>query len=315
MILTVTPNPAIDKIYWIDKLNLNGEAPLTRATRAYLSAGGKGINVSIFLAKMEIENIAMGFVAGETGRALERRVRQENITTGFIWAEGETRTNVTLLEQGREQRPIQISEPGPSVTPQTLQRFLVQYKRALPHAQYVFLGGTLPPGVPAHFYQELSKLAHQRGAKVIINAAGEPLALALSGKPWLIKPDTRQSRHIDGHALSDVAEIVRASDYLIREHGVEALLVSHKITHDLLVTKGGTWDLEAHEVRFKNLLGAEDALLAGMISALVRGAALLEAARFGMAAATASAESAELIVADRAQVETVLGRITAEKLL
>ncbi len=315
MILTVTPNPAIDKIYWIDALDLQGEAPLTRATRSYLSAGGKGINVSIFLAKMEIENIAMGFVAGETGRALERRVREENITTGFIWAEGETRTNVTLLEKGREQRPIQISEPGPTVNPQTLQRFLAQYKRALPHAQYVFLGGTLPPGVPAHFYQELSKLAHQRGARVIINAAGEPLSRALPERPWLVKPDTRQLRYIDGHALSDATEIMRTGDYLIREHGVEALLVSHKITHDVLVTREGAWDLEAHAVRFKNLLGAEDALLAGMISALVRGATLLEAVRFGMAAATASAESAALIVADRASIETVLGRITAERLL
>ncbi|MCI2430395.1 hexose kinase [Candidatus Acetothermia bacterium] len=314
MILTVTPNPAIDKIYWIDRLDLQGEAPLTRATRSYLSAGGKGINVSIFLAKMGIENVAMGFVAGETGRALERRVREENITTSFIWAEGETRTNVTLLEKGSEQRPVQISEIGPTVTPQALQRFFAQYKRVLPRARYVFLGGTLPPGVPAHFYQELSRLAHKHGAKVIINAAGEPLSLALATQPWLVKPDTRQLRQIDGYALTDASQIARTGGYFVRERGVGALLVSHKITHDVLVTSEDIWDLEAHDVCFKNLLGAEDALLAGMISALIRGASLLEAARFGMAAATASAESEGLIVTDRAQIESVMSRITVERL-
>lgn len=314
MILTVTPNPAIDKIYWVDSLDLEGEAPLTRATRAYLAPGGKGINVSIFLARMGIENIAMGFVAGETGRALERRAREEKITTGFIWADDETRTNVTILERGREQRPIQISEPGPTVSPQALKRFLSQYKRALPRAQYVFLGGSLPPGVDLSFYQELTKLAHQHGAKVIINAAGEPLALTLTEKPWLVKPDTRQARQIAGHALNNVPEILHAGHRLVQEGGVGALLVSHKITHDLLVAGADVWDLEAHDVRFRNLLGAEDALLAGMLSELACGGTLLAAVRFGMAAATASAESEELIVTDRAQLEAVLPRITVERL-
>lgn len=314
MILTVTPNPAIDKIYWIDQLDLEGEAPLTRATRSYWSAGGKGINVSIFLAKMGIENVAMGFIAGETGRALERRVREENITTSFIWAEGETRTNVTLVEKGHEQRPIQISEIGPTVTPQALRQFLAQFKRVLPRARYLFLGGTLPPGVPAHFYHDLSKLAHQHGAKVIINAAGESLALALSTQPWLVKPDTRHLRQLDGHSLTDAEAIARTGSLFVRERGIGAFLVSHKITHDILVTPEGAWDLEAHGVCFKNLLGAEDALLAGLLSALVEGASLLEATRFGMAAATASAESAELIMTDRAQIESVMGRISVERL-
>jgi fructose-1-phosphate kinase PfkB-like protein len=61
MIVTVTPNPAIDKIYWIERLCLeDGEMPVMRATRSYLTAGGKGINVSIFLARLNIETIAMG---------------------------------------------------------------------------------------------------------------------------------------------------------------------------------------------------------------------------------------------------------------
>ncbi|MCS6937078.1 MAG: PfkB family carbohydrate kinase, partial [Candidatus Bipolaricaulota bacterium] len=246
MILTVTPSPAIDKIYWIEKLNLEGEAPLTRATRSYLSAGGKGINVSIFLARMGIENVAMGFIAGETGRALERRVREENITTSFIWAEGETRTNVTLLEKGREQRPIQISEAGPTVTPQALRQFLAQYKRVVPRARYLFLGGTLPPGVPVLFYHELSQIAHQHGARVIINAAGEPLSLALSTQPWLVKPDMRYASQLDGYDLTDVDEIARTGRDFVCARGIGALLVSHQITHDILVTSEGIWDLEAH---------------------------------------------------------------------
>jgi 1-phosphofructokinase len=303
MIITVTPNPTIDKVYWIEQLCL-GEMPVMRATRSYLTAGGKGINVSIFLARMGIENIAMGFIAGETGRAVERRVRDEGITTSFIWVEGETRTNVTILEHGHEARPIQITEQGPTVPPDALKRFITQYKRALQRARYVFLGGSLPPGVPETFYQELTRLAHARRVPVVVNAAGEALTHALSEKPWLVKPDTRRERE----SLKTPEEILAVGRAWVT-HGVEAVLVSHNITHDLLITREGAWDLEARDVQFKNLLGAEDALIAGMLSATVQRASFVEAARFGMAAATACAESEELVVTDRATIERVLPKI------
>ncbi len=314
MIITVTPNPTIDKIYWIDRLCLDdGESPLMRASRSYLTAGGKGINVSIFLAQMGIENIAMGFIAGETGRAVERRVRDEGITTSFIWAEGETRTNVTLLERGQEQRPIQITEQGPSISAEALKSFMTQYKRSLARARYVFLGGSLPVGVPPGFYQELTHIAHQRRVPVIANAAGEALAHAISEKPWLIKPDTRQHSEIAGVSLKTTEQILTAGKRWV-EQGVGAVLVSHYITHDLLITRAGAWDLEACEVQFKNLLGAEDALIAGTLSATVQGASLLEAARFGMAAATACAESDQLIVTDRQRIEQALQKIQMEQI-
>lgn len=314
MILTVTPNPAIDKIYWIDRLCLDdSEMPLMRATRSHLTAGGKGINVSVFLARMGIETTAMGFIAGETGRAIERFVREEGITTGFVWAEGETRTNVTILEKGHEQRPLQISEQGPFAPAQALKRFLSQYKRVLPRVRYVFLGGSLPPGVPVQFYQELTRLAHQHHVSVVVNAAGEALAHILSERPWFVKPDTRQRQELEGTPLTEVEQILAVGRRVV-ERGVGAVLISHRITRDLLVAQEGTWDLEARDVQFKNLLGAEDALIAGLLSAVVRGTPLPEAARFGMAAATASAESDELVVTDREQIERALKKIQMERL-
>jgi 1-phosphofructokinase family hexose kinase len=312
VIITVTPNPTIDKIYWIDRLCLDdGEMPLMRATRSYLTAGGKGINVSIFLARMGIENIAMGFIAGETGRAVERRVRDEGITTSFVWAEGETRTNVTLLERGHEQRPVQITEQAPAVPPEALKRFLTQYKRSLSRARYVFLGGSLPVGVPVQLYQELSHMAHQHRVPVIVNAAGEALSHAISEKPWLVKPDTRQHTELAGAPIQSTEQILAVGRHLV-ERGVGAVLVSHRITRDLLVAREGAWDLEACHVQFKNLLGAEDALIAGTLSATVHGAPLLEAVRFGMAAATACAESDQLVVTDRQQIERALQKIQME---
>jgi 1-phosphofructokinase len=137
---------------------------------------------------------------------------------------------------------------------------------------------------------------------VIVNAAGEALIHALSEQPWLVKPDTRQ------RPLGTPEEILHTGQEWIAR-GIGAVLVSHNITHDVFITPQGAWDLEARDVQFKNLLGAEDALIAGTLSATAQGAPLEEAVRWGMAAATACAESEELVVTDRHRIEQALTKV------
>jgi len=76
------------------------------------------------------------------------------------------------------------------------------------------------------------------------------------------------------------------------DKGVEICLISHDITGDLLITRDGVWDLQARVPlsKFKNLVGADDALVGAFLYRLSEGDDVLEAVRFGMAAAIASAE-------------------------
>ncbi|MBI3661153.1 1-phosphofructokinase family hexose kinase [Candidatus Acetothermia bacterium] len=298
MILTVTPNPALDKVYWVDRLNTEIETPMTRATRSLGWAGGKGINISTFLAHMGLETVAMGFIAGHTGRVIENRVREAGITTNFVWTEGETRTNIAIIEKGREERPIAISELGPQVPEMALRQFLQSYTRLVRRARWVVLGGSLPPGVPSNFYRELLKIAHQHKIKTVVNAAGDALAEALKEQPYLVKPDTRERREICGEPVESDEQIIPVSRRLVSAMGVGAVVVSHRVTSDILITPQEIWDFEAHGVQLVNLVGSEDALLAGMVYQLEKGHSLLDAVEFGMAAGTASAESVEQVCCD-----------------
>jgi 1-phosphofructokinase family hexose kinase len=314
VILTVTPNPAWDKIYWVDRLSTEAETPLTRATRSASSAGGKGINISTFLARAGLETIAMGFIAGHTGRVIESRVREAGITTSFVWAEGETRTNLSLIEKGHEPRPLVITEAGPFVPETALQQFLRRYLRLIPRVRLVVFGGSLPPGVPPGFYQELIKIAHDHRIKTIVNAAGEPLLAALEERPFLVKPDTRERREICGEPVESDEQMIRTCQRLVAA-GVGAVVISHHVTNDVLATAEGVWDLQAQEVRPVNLVSAEDILIAGMVLQLAQGRTLLEAAEFGMAAATASSESFEPIAADPASITEARAKIRRVKLM
>ena len=57
----------------MDKFNLGH---VNRTSREDIYAGGKGINVSIVLNNLGVDNKALGFIAGFTGDEIERRVKE-----------------------------------------------------------------------------------------------------------------------------------------------------------------------------------------------------------------------------------------------
>ena len=76
MVYTVTMNPSLDYIVSVEDFKLG----LTnRTTEELMLPGGKGINVSIVLSNLGIENSAIYFSAGFVGDEITRRVRESGI--------------------------------------------------------------------------------------------------------------------------------------------------------------------------------------------------------------------------------------------
>lgn len=318
MIITVTLNPAIDKMYWVDRLKMGRvvrEEFLTRAIRSDTSAGGKGINISIFLARMGVENVAMGFVGGHTGHVVVRDLREEGVTTNFVWVNGETRTNVTILEHGREHIPILIDEEGSPVSQEEISYFLRRYKRMLKRATWVVLAGSLPPEVDADLCRVLAEMASEAGAKVVVSARGNALTHALRAVPYLVKPDTREHLSMEGAPLTTKSRIIAAGRRII-ETGVKILVVSHEVTGDIIITQDTIWEIKTRvkTTHFKNLVGADDVLLGGILYMLDKGEDLEEALRFGMAAGILSAESDKKICQNMKKIKEEMAHISLERI-
>ena len=318
MIVTVTLNPAVDKVYWVDSLRIcriTQEEFLTRATRSSTSAGGKGVNISRFLSAFGMDNVAMGFVGGHTGHVVVRYLQHKGVTTNFVWIHEETRVNVTILESGRDRSPNLINELGPTVTEAELERFMRRYRRIVKRASWVVLAGSLPPGIEPGIYEELAKIAHEAGAKVAISAGGEPLTRALSACPYLVKPDTREHLLLGGQSLTSTEAIIAAGQHVIA-CGAQMVVISHDVTGDIAITPDAVWEINAKvpTSEFKNLVGADDAFLGGILYKLAQDAPAEESLRFGMAAGIASAESEKKICEDRAKVEAEMAKVTVERI-
>ena len=318
MILTVTLNPTLDKFYWVDALPLSLDQPeetiLIRAAKSLASAGGKGINVSTFLACHGVESTALGLLAGHTGQIILQDLLSRGVTANFVWMPGENRTNVTVIAKGREFHPLLIHEEGPPVSEEAMGIFLRKYERMVCRAEYVVLGGSIPPGCSPDCYRTLVRLARRAGARVIVHTGGEELVSAIGEGPYLVKPDVRGGLRLGEMPLGSLEEVVRAGQTVV-DGGSEACLISHHVTGDILVTGEGVWELEARVPlgTFRNLAGADDALVGGLLIGLSRGEALLDAARLGMAAAVATAEVEEKVCSDLTMIRRELDHVTVRR--
>jgi len=318
MIITVTLNPAVDKVYWVEQLKICEVAEeefLTRATRSATSAGGKGVNMSVFLSAMGMENVAMGFVGGHTGHVIVRDLRDRGVTTNFIWTREETRTNVTVLEKGHESVPLLIGESGGKVTALEIDRFMRRYRRMLPRAKWIVLGGSLPPGVDVGIYRELADLARKAGAKVVVSARGESLVRSCEASPYLVKPDTREHRELMGIDLASRERIVEAGRR-ITSFGAEMVVISHQVTGDICITRDAVWEIKTslRTTELRNLVGADDVFLAGILFGLVKGDPLEEALRFGLAAGLASAVSDDKVCGQIDVIRAEMEKVSVERI-
>ncbi len=318
MIVTVTLNPSVDKVYWVDSLKIcqiTQEEFLTRASRSSTSAGGKGVNVSRFLSAFGMDNVAMGFVGGFTGHVVVKYLQHKGVTTNFVWIHEETRVNVNIIESGRDHSPNLINERGPQVSPDEVERFMRRYRRIVKRASWVVLAGSLPPGVDPGIYAELVGIARESGAKVAISAGGESLTRAIGACPYLVKPDTREHLVLEGTSLTSTESIIGAGKHVIA-CGAEMVVISHDVTGDIAITPDGVWEINAAvpTSEFQNLVGADDAFLAGILFKLAQDAPVEEALRFGMGAGIASAESEKKVCEDPVQVAKETEKVTVERI-
>lgn len=293
MIYTVTMNPAIDYVMHVDRIE---EGRTNRSAREELYFGGKGVNVSTVLAELGVESVALGFVAGFTGEALERAVSRRGVKTDFIrLREGYTRINVKLKADGREISldgallPImetELNAEGPTICAEAAEVLLTKLDR-LRAGDTLVLSGSVPNSLPRDFYRQILARLEGRGIRFVIDAAGELLRSTLEYKPFLIKPNLHELEELVGKTLATDTEIEAAAQSL-REAGAANVLVSLGGEGAMLCDQfGQVHRQEARGSGAVNTVGAGDSMVAGFLVGCEVG--LDYALKLGIAAGGATA--------------------------
>jgi 1-phosphofructokinase family hexose kinase len=284
MIYTLTLNPAIDRELTVDKVEYD---KVLSALEARVDLGGKGFNVSRMLMSLGTTSVAVGFVGGNTGRRLQDGLNTLGIGSDFVWVEGETRTNISIVTQIHD-RYIKVNEKGPLVN-QTKQAELLDKIDSIASAgDWWVLAGSLPPGVDDSFYAQIIKVLNDRQAIAILDTTGEALRLGCCEKPFLIKPNAEETQALTGMPVDTPVQVALAAAEL-REMGVQNVVISLGKEGALLQTPESTWLAHAPVVKEKNPIGAGDSMVGGLVWALAQDISLNEALSWGVASGAAAA--------------------------
>jgi 1-phosphofructokinase family hexose kinase len=284
MILTVTPNPALDYTIRVDALELGRRA---RYRDPAIDPAGKGINVARMVRRLGEATLALGFAAGATGELLKERLDAEGIPHDLVPVAGLTRINVTLLT-GPEGSATHLHGAGSGVSREDVERLLDKIEARLSEARLLVYSGSLPPGMDPGVVADLVGRARGRRVKAIIDAEGEALAAAVRAKADLVKPNVLEAAEFLGRPLSGERDAAEAAREIVGR-GVGACVITLRGEGAVAAAGKRAWQVRAPREEVVRSIGAGDSFAAGLAIGLLRGEELSEALRLGAAAGAATA--------------------------
>jgi len=291
MINTITLNPSLDYIVKVDSFKVDS---LNRIEEERIYAGGKGINVSIVLKNLGVENTALGYVAGFTGDEILRQIESHGVNCDFVKLEkGFSRINVKLKSDGE----TEINGSGPEITEENLK---ILYKKLsnLTKGDYLILSGSIPTSVPDDIYENIMNSLLSTGVEFIVDATKELLLKVLKYKPFLIKPNHHELAEMFNIELKDDEDIIKYGKKL-QEMGAKNVIISMAGDGAILLPEHGeAIKREVPKGILKNSVGAGDSMVAGFLCGYLKNKDIDEAFKMGIATGSASAFSEELATED-----------------
>ena len=259
MIYTLTFNPAIDYVVHSGGIRLGG---INRTESENIYYGGKGINVSLILKELGVSSVALGFIAGFTGEAIDAGLTALGIRTDFIrLEEGNSRINVKI----KAEEETEINGRGPFVGQKALDKLFMKLDK-LTSSDILVISGSLPKGVPADVYETIAGKMSEKGVRLAADVGGELLRGILKYRPFLVKPNRQEAEEFAG-IKADSEESITECARRLKKAGAENVLVSLSGDGALLLDEAERLHrIKAHRGEVVSSVGAGDSMLAGFLA-------------------------------------------------
>jgi 6-phosphofructokinase 2 len=282
-IYTLTLSPALDKSTFIERVIPENKL---RCEEPKFEAGGGGINISRALRKLEGHSVAIWPKGGHVGILMEDLLAKDGIEQITIPAQNWNRENFTVVESSTN-RQYRFGMPGPALLEEEWRAMLKVVAEAA-DLEFIVVSGSTPDGVPNTFYSELSTIAKEKNAKLVLDTSGESLHEALKIGVYLCKPNLHELSELVGRELDTLQKQEAAALEIIETGKVEVLVVSMGPFGALMAAKEGIYHVAAPPVQKRSTVGAGDSMVAGLVHCLSKDWKLQETLKYAVACGTAA---------------------------
>ena len=307
MIVTVTINPAIDRIFSVDRLAFEDRAYIKSSRE---SPGGRGLLSSLVLHSLGAKTVAVLTSGGETGKRLDALLSGCGFQTVFVPIENDIRTNLTITD--KHGLTVSLNAEGPALSKAETSRVEKAVRETLGTAEWLLLCGSLPPGVPSSFYGKLLEIARTKKVKTVLHTGGEALREGIEARPTIVMPNQQEAERLLGRTLLTRTHYLEAAER-IRSLGPENVVLSLASRGAVGAFADGV--MEALPPRIDSVcpIGAGDALTAAYVWSMQRKPNAAEALRWGVAAGTAAARLPGISFANLAQTQEIYRQVEVRR--
>lgn len=292
MIYTLTLNPALDYIITMEDFTKD---TVNRNEKEEVFAGGKGINVSQVLKNLDVENVALGFVAGFTGEKIERDLALYGCFVDFVHLRyGMSRINIKIKGGSgvlNENRETEINGMGPLVPEDKLAQLFEKLEQIV-DGDILVLGGSAMASLPEDIYAQIIEHLEGKDVRIIVDAEKKLLTQVLPYHPFLIKPNRKELANACGVSFSDIKtqdDVVKYAKEL-QDKGARNILVSLGEDGALMLLEDGTvLSKNSPKGEVVDGVGAGNSMVAGFLTGFMEEGDYYKAFDMALAAGSACA--------------------------
>ncbi len=309
-ILTLTVNPALDRIVTVDRLVFEDRAYIDSTTEA---AGGRGINAARVLTSFGAHVIAITTSGRDVGRRFEEVLQHDRFGKEIVKIRSNIRINHTISD--RQGLSVKLNEKGPKLSKAEQERIIKAVEGLLPQASWLMLCGSLPPDVDARLYSKLIHLAESHKVETFLDTDDDALLYGLEAKPTIVKPNQSEAERLLNTALITRSQLIDAVQR-IKALGPKSVVLSLGSRGAIAATSTeGVLEIVPPAVESLCPIGAGDAMSAAIIWALDRGESFSDALRWGVAAGTASSKLPGITLADLEQTKEIYPQVRITRIV
>jgi 1-phosphofructokinase family hexose kinase len=309
MVNTLTLNPAVDKVFYVDRIRKN---VTSRIQDMRETIGGKGTHVSINLKLLGIGNRAFGISHGATGRKIVEYLKREGLDVCFVErGQQNSRTNYLLVENTHD--CTVIAEKGVPLSDGDIRDVIRLMREKIGKNDILVLSGDAS-NCPASVYNRILGELKDKELKVFLDTSGETLRECASCSPYLIKPNLDELSALCGRTVRGTTEDVVAAIDSLAGYGIEVIAVSLGKSGSIVRNGEGIYRAVPPDVAVFNTVGCGDSFLASLICGVCRGLSMVDNLKFASAVSSATAESPLSVGFDIRRAQELVGLVKVEKI-